>query len=137
MQQLLRSAFHGAIIANGGLDAESGEEVLTEAHLAEAMAFGVPFLANPDLPLRLASGADLNLPDVPTFYQGGEKGYVDYPSLQRRRESPESPRVHASRMRSGSLCIRLSVCRLSYRRHATYSSALHALLLDVPECRHV
>ena len=44
-------------------------------------AFGVPFLANPDLPLRLASGAELNLPDVPTFYQGGEKGYIDYPSL--------------------------------------------------------
>ena len=80
MQQLIRSAFHGSIIANAGLNAASGEEVLS-SHLAEAVAFGVPFLANPDLPLRLASGAALNLPDVPTFYQGGEKGYVDYPSL--------------------------------------------------------
>lgn len=80
MQQLLRSAFHGPIIANGGLDATSAEALL-EAHLAEAVAFGVPFLANPDLPLRLSSGAELNLPDVPTFYQGGEKGYVDYPAL--------------------------------------------------------
>lgn len=80
MQQLLRSAFHGAIIANSALDADSGEAVL-ESHLAEAIAFGVPFLANPDLPLRLASGAPLNPPDVPTFYQGGEKGYIDYPAL--------------------------------------------------------
>lgn len=80
MQQLIRSAFHGSIIANAGLNAASGEEVLS-SHLAEAVAFGVPFLANPDLPLRLASGAALNLPDVPTFYQGGEKGYIDYPSL--------------------------------------------------------
>jgi N-ethylmaleimide reductase len=80
MQQLLRSAFHGPIIANAGLTADSGEAIL-ESHLAEAIAFGVPFLANPDLPLRLASGAPLNLPDVPTFYQGGEKGYIDYPVL--------------------------------------------------------
>lgn len=80
MQQLLRSAFHGAIIANSALDAASGEELL-ESHLAEAVAFGVPFLANPDLPLRLASDAPLNPPDVPTFYQGGEKGYIDYPAL--------------------------------------------------------
>jgi N-ethylmaleimide reductase len=80
MQQLLRSAFHGAIIANSGLDATTGEEILA-SHQAEAIAFGVPFLANPDLPLRLESGAELNLPDVSTFYQGGEKGYVDYPAL--------------------------------------------------------
>ena len=80
MQQLLRSAFHGAIVANAGLNAESGEEVLS-SHLADAIAFGVPFLANPDLAFRLASGAELNLPDVPTFYQGGEKGYIDYPAM--------------------------------------------------------
>jgi len=80
MQQLMRSAFHGAIIANSGLDATTGEELL-KSHLAEAIAFGVPFLANPDLPHRLESGAPLNLPDQSTFYQGGEKGYTDYAAV--------------------------------------------------------
>ena len=40
-----------------------------------------PFLANPDLPARLQSGAPLNDPDMATFYTPGEKGYTDYPAL--------------------------------------------------------
>lgn len=44
------------------------------------ISFGVPFLANPDLPERFAKGAPLNAPDPATFY-GGEHGYTDYPFL--------------------------------------------------------
>jgi N-ethylmaleimide reductase len=45
------------------------------------VAFGVPFLANPDLPLRYRSKAALNAADQATFYAGEEKGYIDYPAL--------------------------------------------------------
>jgi N-ethylmaleimide reductase len=45
------------------------------------VAFGVPFLANPDLPERYRNSAALNAPDPTTFYAGEEKGYVDYPAL--------------------------------------------------------
>ena len=76
-EAVLATAYGGDVAK---LDAASGEGLL-ESHLAEAVAFGVPVLANPDLPLRLASDAPLNPPDVPTFYQGGEKGYIDYPAL--------------------------------------------------------
>jgi N-ethylmaleimide reductase len=42
----------------------------------------VPFLANPDLPIRYAKAAPLNVPDQATFYAGEEKGYINYPTLQ-------------------------------------------------------
>jgi N-ethylmaleimide reductase len=48
---------------------------------ADAVAFGVKFIANPDLPLRFKQDAALNAPDEATFYAPGEKGYTDYPSL--------------------------------------------------------
>ena len=48
---------------------------------ADLVAFGVPFLANPDLPARYRSKAALNAPDQATFYAGEEKGYIDYPAL--------------------------------------------------------
>jgi N-ethylmaleimide reductase len=48
---------------------------------ADLVAFGKPFIANPDLALRLREGAALNAPDSATFYGGGERGYTDYPAL--------------------------------------------------------
>ena len=45
------------------------------------MAYGVPFLANPDLPYRFGKKAKLNAPDQATFYAGEDKGYTDYPAL--------------------------------------------------------
>jgi len=48
---------------------------------ADAVAFGVPFLANPDLPKRFQINAALNAPDQSTFYAPGPKGYTDYPFL--------------------------------------------------------
>lgn len=81
----LRRAFSGAIMLNGGYDAPLGEAAI-KAGQADLIAYGVPFLANPDLPERLRRGAPLNAPDYPSFYQPGPDdavGYIDYPFLQR------------------------------------------------------
>jgi N-ethylmaleimide reductase len=76
----LRSRFHGPLVVNGGYTGTAAEAVIGEG-LADLVSFGVQFLANPDLPARLAAGAELNAPNVATFYVGGETGYVDYPAL--------------------------------------------------------
>jgi N-ethylmaleimide reductase len=68
------------VIANGGLDPVSGEARL-QAGLCDAVAFGRAWIANPDLVERIARGAALNAPDMATFYAGGDKGYLDYPTL--------------------------------------------------------
>lgn len=52
------------------------------AGTADLIAFGRAFIANPDLPKRLALGAPLNAPDKSTFYGGGAAGYTDYPALE-------------------------------------------------------
>ena len=77
---ILRDAFDGALIANGGYDVRSAHDVITRGE-ADLVAFGVPFLANPDLPVRYQTNARLNAPDQATFYAGEEKGYTDYPAL--------------------------------------------------------
>jgi N-ethylmaleimide reductase len=76
----LRKRFKGAYIANNGYDFELANKVLA-ADQADLIAFGKPFLANPDLVERLKRGAPLNTPDKATFYGGGAKGYTDYPAL--------------------------------------------------------
>jgi N-ethylmaleimide reductase len=76
----LRKRFTGAYIANNGYDFELANKVLA-AGAADLIAFGKPFLANPDLVERLKRGAPLNAPDKATFYGGGAKGYTDYPAL--------------------------------------------------------
>lgn len=76
----LRARFHGPLVVNGGFDRQSGEILLAEG-AADLVAFGVPFLSNPDLPERLKAGAPLNTPNPKTFYGGGAAGYIDYPSL--------------------------------------------------------
>jgi N-ethylmaleimide reductase len=76
----LRKRFAGAYIANNGYDFELANKVLA-ANEADLIAFGKPFLANPDLVERLKRGAALNAPDKATFYGGGAKGYTDYPVL--------------------------------------------------------
>ena len=48
---------------------------------ADLIAFGKPFVANPDLVARLAANAPLTMPDQATFYGGAAKGYTDYPAL--------------------------------------------------------
>ncbi|MBU3735977.1 MAG: alkene reductase [Methylobacterium sp.] len=76
----LRQACRGNYLANGGYDKARGNAAILSGH-AEAVAFGVPFIANPDLVERFRQDAPLNAPDQKTFYGGGEKGYTDYPAL--------------------------------------------------------
>ncbi|WP_223641314.1 alkene reductase [Corallococcus sp. EGB] len=76
----IREAFPGALIANGGYDAQAGEAVLERGE-ADLVAYGVPFLANPDLPERFRRSAPLNTPDAATFFAGEEKGFTSYPAL--------------------------------------------------------
>lgn len=68
------------IISNGGLDVAKGEARLA-AGLCDAVAYGKAWIANPDLVERIRRGAPLNEADAETFYQGGERGYLDYPTL--------------------------------------------------------
>jgi 2,4-dienoyl-CoA reductase-like NADH-dependent reductase (Old Yellow Enzyme family) len=77
----LKQQFGGIYVANEALDQKSGQQLLDEG-TADAVAYGKLFIANPDLPIRFAKGAPLNVPDVKTFYSHGAEGYTDYPSLQ-------------------------------------------------------
>jgi len=76
----IRKVFPGALILSGGYDRERAEAALA-AKQGDLVAFGRPFLANPDLVERLRRGASLNPPDMATFYTPGPKGYTDYPAL--------------------------------------------------------
>lgn len=76
----LRKTFKGPLIVNGGYDAASANAAIAAGE-ADLVAFGVPFLANPDLPARYRTGAPLNAADSATFYAGEDKGYTDYPAL--------------------------------------------------------
>jgi N-ethylmaleimide reductase len=78
--RLAREEFGGTIVANGGLDRQAGEE-LVNSGLVDAAAFGALFIANPDLPERFQQEAELNQPDMATFYTQGPEGYTDYPRL--------------------------------------------------------
>jgi len=75
-----RPIYKGNLIINGGFTQESGNKVIAEGD-ADMVAYGVPFIANPDLPERFAQNADLQEADNKTFYVPGAKGYIDYPSL--------------------------------------------------------
>jgi 2,4-dienoyl-CoA reductase-like NADH-dependent reductase (Old Yellow Enzyme family) len=77
----LKEAFRGSYIANEGFSQATANQVLAAGE-ADAVAFGVPLLANPDLPARFRQNAPLNPPDQSTFYAPGPKGYTDYPVLQ-------------------------------------------------------
>lgn len=79
-RQALRRDFTGALIFCGNYTAARAEALIA-AGTADAIAFGRPFIANPDLVARFAQGAELNTPDQSTFYGGAEKGYTDYPTL--------------------------------------------------------
>ena len=80
VHRILRRGFSGAYLANGGFSADTARKAITAGH-ADAVIFGAPFLANPDLPERFRRGAPLNEPDRATFFGGDAKGYVDYPAL--------------------------------------------------------
>ena len=73
-------SFAGPVVLCGGYDRDSAEAELT-ARRADLVAFGRPYLANPDLVARFKANAELNTPDQETFYGGDEHGYTDYPFM--------------------------------------------------------
>lgn len=76
-----RPLYHGTLIINGGFTQETGNKVIADG-LADLVAYGRPFIANPDLVERFAANAALNAPDYNTFYSDtAEVGYTDYPTL--------------------------------------------------------
>jgi N-ethylmaleimide reductase len=75
-----RQLFKGAYMANLSYDKARGNAAIVSGH-ADAIAYGVPFIANPDLVERFKQDAPLNEADSKTFYGGTEKGYTDYPVL--------------------------------------------------------
>jgi N-ethylmaleimide reductase len=77
---LFRHLFDGGMITAGGYTTEMGVEAI-EANIADAVAFGRMFIANPDLPERVRTGTGLNAFDRSTSYGGGAHGYTDYPTL--------------------------------------------------------
>ncbi len=78
---IVREYFTGPLVLNSDYDATSAQADL-DSGLAQAISFGRPFLANPDLPNRLAADAPLNEARVDTFYTQGAEGYIDYPPLE-------------------------------------------------------
>lgn len=77
---LIKQAFGGPYIVNERFDKASANAALASG-TADAVAFGIAFIANPDLPARLAADAPLNEPRPETFYGKGAVGYIDYPRL--------------------------------------------------------
>jgi N-ethylmaleimide reductase len=77
---IMRDVYQGLVIINGGYDLVTGTTAIASGE-ADAIAYGMPFLANPDLPERYRSGAKLNPPNPDTIYVSGAAGYTDYPFL--------------------------------------------------------
>jgi N-ethylmaleimide reductase len=77
----IRKNFTNVLILSGGYDAQRAEQDV-QSGAADLVAFGRPFIANPDLVERLQSGVELAQPDYNTFYTADAKGYTDYPVLK-------------------------------------------------------
>lgn len=82
----MRKAFDGPLIVNGDFTPEEANEWIAKG-LADAVAFGRLFIANPDLPDRIQKNGPYNEPNSSTFYGGTDVGYTDYPSLKRTEDS--------------------------------------------------
>ncbi|PXF29548.1 N-ethylmaleimide reductase [Pokkaliibacter plantistimulans] len=76
----MRTLYRGVLMLAGGYDQASAEKALAEGR-ADIIAFGRPFISNPDLPLRFRLGAALNSGDASLYFGGGAQGYIDYPTL--------------------------------------------------------
>ncbi|MBC7513450.1 MAG: alkene reductase [Herminiimonas sp.] len=79
--QILRRLFKGAYMANNGYDRQMALDARA-TDSAELIAFGRPYIGNPDLVARLRINAPLVQPDPATMYGGGAEGYIDYPAIQ-------------------------------------------------------
>ncbi len=97
-----RPMYPGTLIVASGYTHERAQAVLSEG-LADLVAFGQLFLANPDLPERFRQGAALNKPDPSTFYGGTEKGYTDYPTVHELSSFDSSSFPAPGRPRNSSI----------------------------------
>jgi N-ethylmaleimide reductase len=80
VKKLIRDNFSNTVILSGGYDAQKAEDDLRE-NKGNLIAFGKPFISNPDFVNRLKNGFEILKPDFTTFYTAGVKGYLDYPVL--------------------------------------------------------
>lgn len=78
--RISRRHFHGVLMSNGSYTRESGESTVTQG-AADAIVYGRPYIANPDLVERFAKQAPLNAVNYDRLYGGGPDGYSDYPTL--------------------------------------------------------
>jgi 2,4-dienoyl-CoA reductase-like NADH-dependent reductase (Old Yellow Enzyme family) len=78
----IRTAFAGALVLNSDYRTAAAAQAALDSGIADAISFGRTFLANPDLPERLRTGAPLNPDTMKTWYSQGAEGYVDYPALE-------------------------------------------------------
>jgi N-ethylmaleimide reductase len=77
----IRKVFTGVLVLNSDYDTVEEAQAAIDAGVADAISFGRTFLANPDLPERLRTGAALNPGNPRTWYSQGPEGYIDYPAL--------------------------------------------------------
>lgn len=77
----IRDAFKGPVVLNSDYRGDTAQAALDEGR-ADAITFGRTFLANPDLPRRIAKGLPLNADDMATWYTQGPQGYIDYPAAE-------------------------------------------------------
>lgn len=87
---IARRHYPGVLVAAGGYDRVRAEAALVEKR-ADLVAFGRPFISNPDLVRRMRLGAPLAEWDRPTFYTGGPVGYVDYPDFEGSIDATYAP----------------------------------------------
>lgn len=88
IKQEIRKQFANLVILSGGYDRQRAEQDLAKG-LGDLIAFGRPFIANPDLVERLEKDYPIAEADQSTFYTGGEKGYTDYPAYSEKEETSE------------------------------------------------
>ncbi len=84
----MRKAFDGVFIVNGGFKPAEAAQWIEDGR-ADAVAFGRMYLANPDLPERIAADGPYNEPNPDTFYGGGAEGYTDYPAMNAAAQAAE------------------------------------------------
>lgn len=77
-----RPIYSGTLMINGNFDQDRGNKIIEEG-FADLVAYARLFISNPDLPQRFQNQAPLQEWDVNTFYTTGEKGYIDYPMLEK------------------------------------------------------
>jgi len=81
-----RPMYKGTLMINAGFDQESGNKVIEEGN-ADLVAYGKPYISNPDLVERFAENIPLSDWDTDTFYTPGKEGYIDYEAKSRKQEA--------------------------------------------------